>query len=83
MATQTVSLREFIQNEKLRLEAFERYWLEMNAQYPEHFPMELPIQNAGVWDEQFATYDFEKSYDPIEIDADLDTDNADEFQIKP
>jgi len=31
------------------LDAFEKEYLENNQKYPDKYPLEIPIDNAGVW----------------------------------
>lgn len=47
-------LKEFIEEQKLALIAFEEYWNHANKIEPENFPLVL---NAGDWDEQLRIFD--------------------------
>jgi hypothetical protein len=54
---ETVTLEQFIQGEESRLNRFKQYWLENNKINPEYFPLEININNAGVWDEQYSIFE--------------------------
>lgn len=51
-----LTLSEFIEEQKQLLQQFTVYWIKMNSEQPEQFPMEL---FAGDWDEQFWCFDEE------------------------
>ncbi len=44
-----MTLDEFVEHERLRLKAFERWWKTQNAKNPEHYPMCIPEDNEGIW----------------------------------
>ena len=53
----SVSLKQFIDDEKHRMELFEKWWLSEHKKNPVHFPMEMPDENAGVWFESWIDFD--------------------------
>lgn len=52
-----VSLDQFIPEQRRRLELFETWWRAQNAVNPEHFPLSIPDDDAGTWDEHLMTFD--------------------------
>lgn len=51
-----ISLDEFVTNERLRLDKFERMWREEHASMGHEYPM---VMHLGEWDEQFHIFDAE------------------------
>lgn len=43
------------QQEKLRL--FAVWWVAQNKKDPDAYPMALPDENTGLWEEMFQTFD--------------------------
>lgn len=51
---ETMTLNEYIEKEKARLDAFAKHWREQQVLMDEDiFPSELP---PGEWDEQFRSF---------------------------
>ena len=48
-----MTYQEFIEEQRQRLIDFEAYWLGMNHQHPDQFPMDM---ESGDWDEQLAIF---------------------------
>lgn len=50
-----MTLQEFVDGERKRLDAFYEYWDKNNKTTPELFPLKL---NEGMWQEMFYLYDY-------------------------
>jgi len=48
-----MTLQEFVEDSKKRLENFRWEWSVGNEKHPEHFPIDLPV---GNWDDQFGDF---------------------------
>ena len=59
-----VTLDKFITQEERRIMLFRKWWILQNAENPEHFPMEMPVENAGVWNEMLDGFDPDKPETP-------------------
>jgi len=57
-----MSLDEFIEFEKKRLEAFKIYWEENHSLTPEMFPMSMDDDNDGVWFEMFDEFEMKSDF---------------------
>lgn len=55
----SVSVMEFVIEQKTRLQRFEAYWKENHAINPGQFPLSFENDNAGLWMEQFLDFDEE------------------------
>lgn len=53
------SLEDFLIEAREELVKFEKTWRENNAKNSEHFPMELPDGNEGLWWEFLRDFDGE------------------------
>jgi hypothetical protein len=59
-----MNLDEAIAEEINRVNAFKTWYLKMNSQEPDKFPLDLPKNNTGLWFEMiadFASSDAEES----------------------
>lgn len=52
-----VSLEEATSEMITKIENFKKWYLEQNKINPEHFPLELPHDNAGAWFEMMIEWD--------------------------
>lgn len=50
------SLDDFVHEVKSEIEKFEAAYREKAASNPEHYPLTLPDDNAGLWLEFFVNY---------------------------
>jgi len=48
----SVTLEQAVAEAHQRAESFKKFWLTEHARKPEHFPLALPADNAGLWFEQ-------------------------------
>lgn len=48
-----MDINKFIEEERERLEAFNKFWIEQSKLDPELFPLDL---NSGDWIEQFTIF---------------------------
>ncbi|MDE4297046.1 hypothetical protein PXK56_17815 [Phaeobacter gallaeciensis] len=60
-----MTLEEFISEKRAEVEAFKLRWLEAHHKAPEMYPLEMPEEDSGLWDEQF--HDFDPQGGPFEI----------------
>jgi hypothetical protein len=57
MTTTTVISLDMFINEALKdVNDFESKWLELHKNDPERYPLELPVNNAGLWIEFLMNY---------------------------
>lgn len=56
MINQTESLDCFIYNEIERIKTFRKWYQLQHTEKPTEYPIELPLCNAGVWDEMLADF---------------------------
>ncbi len=54
-----LTLSAFVEDEKLRLAAFERYWIKKNHENPKHFPLQMEDGNDGLWFEMLQVFRLE------------------------
>ncbi len=52
-----MTLDEFVQNEKRRLQEFKKAWLKAHQTHPNSFPLQMPEGDEGLWDESLADFD--------------------------
>jgi hypothetical protein len=52
-----MTLDQFIQQEERRIAFFRRWWILQNVDNPERFPMQMPLENAGIWNEMLDNFD--------------------------
>lgn len=50
------NLQQFIKEETKSIKQFEKWWIKMNKEKPEEFPLEFDEDNSGLWHEQYAGY---------------------------
>lgn len=48
-----ISLDDFVEDQILMTRRFRSQWVKKNLEDPDNFPLVLPKDNAGVWDENF------------------------------
>jgi hypothetical protein len=51
-----VTLESFVQQELERVKSFKVWYEGQNKINPEHYPLTIPEDNAGVWDEMLADF---------------------------
>jgi len=44
-----VKLEDFMKEVRKSVESFEKDWLANHRENPEHYPLEISEENAGVW----------------------------------
>jgi hypothetical protein len=54
-----MNLQDAVLEEVEKIMAFKTWYSKMNIKNPEHFPLELPEDNRGVWFEMMAEFDIE------------------------
>lgn len=54
-----MTLNEFIKIKNEQLINFEKYWIEQNKINSEQFPMDIPVENEGIWDEMLMCFEEE------------------------
>lgn len=54
-----MTLDEFVEQERNRLEAFRLAWLKANSTHPNSFPLKMPEGDEGLWDESLSDFDGE------------------------
>lgn len=52
-----MTLDEFVEQERNRLEAFRLAWLKANSTHPNSFPLKMPEGDEGLWDESLSDFD--------------------------
>lgn len=52
-----MTLDEAIVEEINRVNAFKTWYLKMNSQEPDKFPLKLPENNIGLWFEMISDFD--------------------------
>jgi hypothetical protein len=57
----SVSLDDFVEQEKVRVARFKQWYLQQAKKSPTHYPLSLPDDNAGAWDEMLADFDEDSS----------------------
>lgn len=55
----SISLDQAIAEAHKQVESFRGYWLRENERNPDHFPLTLPRENAGLWFEQISAHEAE------------------------
>lgn len=60
MKKETVSLDDFVGEILRKLRDFQRMWYKRNKENPEMYPLEIPSENSGMWDEMFYQWDGEE-----------------------
>jgi hypothetical protein len=63
-----MTLDEFIIEKRAEIETFRAWWLENHQKAPEKFPLEVPAENAGLWDEMLLDFDQSSDEAPEEPD---------------
>ena len=63
-----MTLEQFIVEKRGEIEAFKMRWLEAHYKAPELYPLEMPPEDNGLWDEQFI--DFDPHSGPFEVPDD-------------
>lgn len=57
-----MDLDEFLAEEEKRIQDFRDWYKKQHTINPEHYPLSLPIDNAGAWNEMLQEFDTD---DPI------------------
>lgn len=57
----SVSLQQAVAEAHQRAQSFEVWWVQANKDKPDHYPMSLPMDNAGLWHEQLCDHHLEDS----------------------
>lgn len=64
-----MTLQEFYEIQRETLDAFCADWLKNHEENPEHYPMEMPEGNEGLWFEMFNDFEMEADDENVDPDA--------------
>ncbi len=51
-----MNVHDFVSRTKEQIEQFHELWLLKHAENPEQYPLDIPDDNCGVWQEMFTIF---------------------------